>query len=98
MLRVSIIADEPKHVEKLGSQLAQIGLNCSITSYEESTPGDIAEQAPDLVLVDIDSSLNSISTEYLDQSAKQQGHPPVIALLSPDTLDPPTSAGERCTL
>ncbi|MFC1847747.1 winged helix-turn-helix domain-containing protein [Chloroflexota bacterium] len=84
---MSIIADEPKHIEKLGSQLAQIGLNCSITSYEESTPEDIAEQAPDLVLVDIDSSLNSTSTEYLARSAKQQGHPPIIALLSPDTLD-----------
>jgi len=87
MLRVAIIADEPGQVEKLSSQLVESGLNCSFVSGRESVPEQVAAQAPDLVLVAINGSLDCAGADYLARRASQQRHPPVIALLSLDTID-----------
>jgi two-component system, OmpR family, alkaline phosphatase synthesis response regulator PhoP len=87
LLRVSIIADEHKQVEKLSAELAERGLNCSVASDRETTPEKVAEQAPDLVLVAMNGSPNCSGAEYLARRTERHGHPPVIALLSLETLD-----------
>jgi DNA-binding response OmpR family regulator len=87
MLRVAIVADEPRQVDKLSSQLAESGLNCSVVSSSESLPEKVAAQAPDLVLVAINGSLDCVGADYLTQRPNEQGSPPVIALLSLDTID-----------
>ena len=88
MLKVSIIASEYESVARLGAQLAEKGMDCSIPSETDATPEKvITKQAPDLVLVSTNCSTDSLGAKYLAQKAKIKAHPPVIALLSLDTLD-----------
>ena len=87
MLRVAIIADEPRQVEKLSSQLAESGLNCSVVSRRDSLPEKVAAQSPDLVLAAINGSLDCVGADYIAKRPSQPESPPVIVLLSLDTID-----------
>jgi two-component system alkaline phosphatase synthesis response regulator PhoP len=89
-LRVSIVAGEDRHVERLRSQLGELGIDCS-RLLDGRSASRVAEQDPDLVLVVLDGSADSPGAEYLAGRDGKGGCPPVIALLPADslhTLDP----------
>ena len=86
MFSVFIIADESQAVKKLHSGLAQRGFACSIVPDREESVKQVAEQAPDLVLVEMDGH-SANSRRELSQRIKQERHLPIIALVSKETLD-----------
>ena len=76
-MRVSIVADEDRHVERLRSQLVELGLDCSCFP---------AEREPDVVLVALSGSAHCAGADYLARITGGETHPPVIALLSADAF------------
>ena len=87
MLNISIVAEEYEVVGKLSSQLAEKGFNCAVASGKDSTPESISGLAPDLVLLAMNGSKDSLGARYLSLIAKQHRRPPTIALLDINTLD-----------
>lgn len=86
MSNILIIIEENQGIKELGSGLARMGFACSIASNREDVIKQLAEQIPDLVLVDMDISVSS-SIWDLPQRVKQEKHLPVIALVSKEMLD-----------
>jgi len=84
---VSIVAGEDRHVERLRSQLGEMGIDCSSPLAGPSASRRVAEQDPDVVLVALGGSADSSGEEYLVGRDGKGGCPPVIALLSADSLD-----------
>lgn len=85
-MRVSIVADDDRHVEKLHSQLGEQGVECLWPLREQSTPESIAERDPDVVLVALGGPADSAGAEYLAGRNGTEGQPLVIALLPADGL------------
>jgi two-component system alkaline phosphatase synthesis response regulator PhoP len=86
LLRVLIVADATEQTRGLGSELVQNGFACSIASSGEIAVGQVTEQAPDLVLIAVDSSPATLGIRGLTQRIKQEKRLPVIALLSKAAL------------
>jgi DNA-binding response OmpR family regulator len=86
-LRVSIVAGEDRHVERLRSQLGERGLDCLSPLGGQSASRRVSEQDPDVVLVALGGSAGSAGAEYLAGRDGKDGCPPVIALLSADSFD-----------
>jgi two-component system alkaline phosphatase synthesis response regulator PhoP len=87
LFKVFMIADGKEQVRRLGSELASMGLVCSIDSEGEKAIEDVGERAPDLVLVTIDGKPHSSEMLHLARNIKEESHLPVIALLSRGALD-----------
>ena len=86
MTSIFIIANESQIVKRLHSELARKGFACSIASDGEGLVRQVVEQAPDLVLVEMDS--HSVdSRRELCQRIKRERHLPIIALVSKERLD-----------
>ncbi|MCL0073460.1 response regulator transcription factor [Dehalococcoidia bacterium] len=78
-----IIAEKYEAVSKLRSGLTQRGFACSIASDGEDPVRQVVEQAPDLVLVQIDGHTG----RELAQRIKAKSHLPIIALVRKERLD-----------
>jgi len=85
-LRVSIVADEDRSVERLHSQLGEQGLECLWPLREQATPEGIAERDPDVVLVALGGPADGAGAEYLARRNGREGQTLVIALLPADGL------------
>ena len=75
MFSVLLIAKVNEQIKELGSGLARRGFTCSIASDGEKAVEKVIEQAPDLVLVDIDGSPASSGRWHLAQGIKQMVMP-----------------------
>ena len=82
MFSVFIIAEENERTKGLHSGLAQRGFACSIASDREELVRQVAEQAPDLVLVEMDGH----SRRELPQRLKREKYLPIIALVNKEWL------------
>ena len=87
MCRLWLLTYEHRQLEKLSSQLAQKGLDCSILNIKEATPEKLTEQMPDLVLLAIEGLEVKLGVDYLAWMTSQHKHPPIIVLLSAETLN-----------
>ena len=85
-MRVSIVADEDRHVERLRSQLVERGLDCSCLPGGRTPSDTVAERGPDVVLVALSGSAHCAGADYLARISGGETHPPVIALLSADAF------------
>ena len=86
MSSVFIIAEENEAVNELRLGLSQNGFACSITSDGKKVMEQVAEQAPDVVLVEINGHWVS-SRQELSQRLKRKRPLPIIALVSKERLD-----------
>jgi len=87
LFKIFIVADGKEQVRRLSSELAGKGLVCAIDSEAKKVKENTGERAPDLVLVAIDGKPNSSEIIHLARNIKEEGHLPVIALLSKEALD-----------
>jgi len=86
LLRASIITDGKGQIARLGTELTSKGLLCSIDTDGKKTAHKVSERALDLVFVAIDGEPDNPEIMNLANSIKQEGHLPVIALLSKKAL------------
>ena len=63
MSRITIIAEESDHIQKLASRLNRNGFSCSVVADRGQTLARISTEPPDLLLVDIDISPATQPTE-----------------------------------
>ena len=82
MLRVVIIANESEQVKQLSSALIQRGFDCLVAPYSDKAIKQLAEQSPDIVLLNIDESITSSEVQELSRRITEERHVPVIALVS----------------
>ena len=87
MIKLLIISDDLKQAARLSAELAERGLNCSVSTDIKITPDKAAEQGLDITLVNINGSPDSSGSSYLDKKTGRHRNPPVIALLSAETLE-----------
>ena len=87
MPRSLIIAQEDIAQAKLYKSLAENGLTCSITPYNNGVMENIASQQPDVVLLEMDEQLPDNETKELIQSLKKDMCLPVIALIPREMLN-----------
>ena len=87
MPRVIIIGDEHQHVWRLSKELVERGFDCSVAFDGELIPKKITEQSPDLLLVTVDESRDSLGVNYLAQRPNELRDSPAMALLSYRILD-----------
>ena len=87
MPKLLLIADDYRQVQRLSSELDSLGYHCSIAVDEKMTTENVAGTSPDCILVVLDGVRDSAGEKYLDTRRKEQGHPPVIGLLSMEYLD-----------
>ncbi len=79
MFSVCLVAKESERIKELHRRLTQNGFACAIASGEE----EIIKQAPDLILLEIDSLPRA---NELSQRIKRERHPPIIALVRREML------------
>ena len=84
MFRILIIAQEKKNIEELFLSLTQKGYTCSLATNDERVAKQIAEHAPDLVLVESDSHAR---IKELSRQIKQAKNLPIIVLVDAEMLD-----------
>lgn len=84
MLSIFIIAEESKAVTELSSGLTRNGFACTIASNGKELIEQVAEQAPDLVLVEMNGRSE---IRELSRRIKQERHLPIIFLVGPEMLD-----------
>lgn len=84
MSRILIISEENKEAARLHSELGQNGFACSITSSRNGVIETLAEQAPDLVLVETNGDLSKIGE--LSRRIKHEKNLPIIALVNRETI------------
>ncbi len=84
MLSVIIIAKESEQIKKLAARLNHDGLSCSVIADGEKALRQVARESPDLLLVDIDTSLTTCPP--WDLRANLAGTTPIIALIPRDRL------------
>ena len=87
MHRILIAAEESKGIIELASGLIQRGLACMIASDEDELVKLTTEQAPDLLLVDIDRYKADSRIWELSPRISQKRHLPIIALANKEMLD-----------
>lgn len=86
MPRILIITAAGQNVKGIPSGLAQRGFACSIASPQKDVSEQVAAQAPDLILLDINNSPDSGRTELLQEI--KRGRPlPVIALVDINAIE-----------
>ena len=81
MFNVFMIADEAEQIVKLSSGLVRNGFTCSIVSNSDKVADQLAEQAPDLVLIAMDESSSTSDLWSLPLRISQEEHLPVIVLI-----------------
>ena len=84
MFSILLIAEKNKAATELHLRLTESGFICSLSCDGDKAVEQVAEQAPDLVLVEVNSRSR---VPELSQQIKQGKHPPVIALVQPGFLD-----------
>ena len=85
MFRLFIIANHSEQARKLSSGLVQSNFACSVASDGDKLVEQVAEQAPDLVLIAMNGSPAS-QIGHLSQRLKQESHLPIIVLLPKEVL------------
>jgi DNA-binding response OmpR family regulator len=83
LFNIFIIAGEGGTGEQLNLELSQKGCACSIASSDEEVTVRIAEQAPDVVLVE---SKSHSQIQELARRIKQERNLPIIALVEREML------------
>jgi DNA-binding response OmpR family regulator len=83
LFKIFIIAREGKDREELYQNLIQKGYGCSMAREEEAVSSQIAEQAPDLVLV---ASQSHARIRGLAREIKQMRNLPIISLIEMEML------------
>jgi len=84
--RILIITAAGQNVKGIHSGLAQRGFACSIASPQKDIIEQVAAQAPDLILLDINGSPDSGRTELFQEI--KRGRPlPIIALVDIKTIE-----------
>ncbi len=84
MSSILVIAEENDKAVELRSRLAESSFACCLTCDGEEAVEQVAEQAPDLVLLEIDSHSR---VQELSKQIKKQRRLPIIALLHREFLD-----------
>jgi DNA-binding response OmpR family regulator len=87
LLRVSIVADELRLAEKLSAELADRDVNCSVVLDAEMVSRKAPGQSVDLMLIAMNGSPDCSGARYLAHRGEDERLPPVIALVSAETLD-----------
>lgn len=85
MLRLLIIADETEQIRELRSGLVESGFICSIVPSDENAVEQVTEK-PDLILIAMEGLSDCSWVRHLIYGVKQEGHIPVVALLSVEAL------------
>jgi DNA-binding response OmpR family regulator len=83
LFSVFIIAEESERIKRLSSGLAHRGFACSIASNVEEPVRQVAKQAPDLVLME----MNGHSRWELYQRIKRERQLPIIALVNKEAFN-----------
>ncbi len=89
MFSVFIIADESEMIKELQSGLASGGFVCSFTSDREKAIEQVVEQAPDLILVEMDGRSTISGIQELSRRIKSEKRLPIMALISEEMLNSP---------
>ncbi len=89
MFSVFIIADESEMIKELQSGLASGGFVCSFTSDREKAIEQVVEQAPDLILVEMDGRSTTSGIRGLSRMIKSEKRLPIMALISEEMLNSP---------
>lgn len=89
MFNVFIVAEQNERTKRLHLELARRGFACLITPDKDEAMKQIAERAPDLVLVETDGQATNAKIWELSRRLKQERHLPIIALVSKKMLDSP---------
>ena len=84
MPNMLIIAKESKELVGLSSELIRNGFECSILPNGNALIGQLATQAPDLILVELNGYLG---TRDLVHKTKQESPVPIIALVARGSID-----------
>ena len=86
MFSIFVIAEESKTITGLCLELIQNGFACSIAPNRNEAVQQVAEQSPDLVLVEVDTH-SANSRRELCQRIRGERHLPIIALVTREILD-----------
>jgi len=86
--RILVITSQGQSLNGIHSGLVQRGFDCSAASVEEDIIELIREQAPDLVMLEMEGKGGPEMAELL-QRIKKTRHLPVIALLERQIIDSP---------
>lgn len=86
MIRLLIITQESEKLTELGESLAQNGLSCSITTYNNGVMESITRQSPDILLVEMDASFPNPDLWESIHKLKQERPLPTIALVPEEIL------------
>jgi two-component system alkaline phosphatase synthesis response regulator PhoP len=86
LFSVIVTADETGPIEKLSSELAEMGLNCLIMPDGEDVIEQVNGERPDLTLIAMDGVSANSGIWSLPQRIKQATRLPVIVLASKEAL------------
>jgi len=84
LFNLLIVTEQDKSAVELSSGLAEHGFICAVITGGDAVIEQVSEQAPDLVLVAVDSYTK---VRELAQQVKQARPSPVVALVHRETLD-----------
>jgi len=84
--KLLIVTETDKDVDGLYSELIRNGFGCSMAHAQNGVIEQVIEEAPDLVVLEIDRRANSSAIWELAQKIKQAKPLPVIALVNKETL------------
>lgn len=80
-ISMTIVASKASQPQYPSEDLAQLGLNMSVLLYTEYSLDRIAEQPPDIILVDLNDTLYGSELWQLPRRIKQAFNIPVMGLL-----------------
>ncbi len=84
--KLLIVTETDRDTSRLYSELARNGFGFSITHARNGVIKQVTEEAPDLVMLEIDRRANSSAIWELAQKIKQAKPLPVIALVNKETV------------
>lgn len=84
--KLLIVTETDKGIKGLYSELIRNGFGCSMTHAQNGVIEQVIEEAPDLVVLEIDRRANSSAIWELVQKIKRAKPLPVIALVNKETL------------
>ena len=84
--KLLIVTETDKGIKCLYSELIRNGFGCSMTHAQNGVIEQVIEEAPDLVVLEIDRRANSSAIWELVQKIKRAKPLPVIALVNKETL------------
>jgi two-component system alkaline phosphatase synthesis response regulator PhoP len=85
--KLLIITEGSQGINGLQSALVQRGFACALASAKDKVIQQIAEQAPDLVLMTMNGHAADSQMRKLPQMIKRERPLPIMALVDKDTLD-----------